>query len=88
MTGFGRAELDLSGVRLSVEIATVNQKNLQVSVFGPEAWPALESSHAVAHGVKLAASLPKEQVVVINLSGRGDKDVWSAARAMGTEIKL
>ena len=50
--------------------------------------PALESSHAIAHGVKLAAQLPKEQVVIINLSGRGDKDVWSAARAMGTEIKL
>ena len=44
MTGFGRAEIDLRGVRLSVEIATVNQKNLQVSVFGPEAWPALESA--------------------------------------------
>jgi uncharacterized protein (TIGR00255 family) len=44
MTGFGRAEIDLPGVRLSVEIATVNQKNLQVSVFGPEAWPALESA--------------------------------------------
>ena len=44
MTGFGRAELDLPGVRLSVEIATVNQKNLQVSVFGPEAWPGLESA--------------------------------------------
>jgi uncharacterized protein (TIGR00255 family) len=43
MTGFGRAEINLPGVRLSVEIATVNQKNLQVSVFGPEAWPALES---------------------------------------------
>ena len=50
--------------------------------------PALETSHAVAHGVKLAASLPKEQVVIINLSGRGDKDVFSAARALGTEIKL
>ena len=44
MTGFGRAEIDLPGVRLSVEIATVNQKNLQVSVFGPEAWPSLEST--------------------------------------------
>ncbi len=43
MTGFGRAEINLPGARLSVEIATVNQKNLQVSVFGPEAWPALES---------------------------------------------
>ena len=44
MTGFGRAEIDLPAVRLSVEIASVNQKNLQVSVFGPEAWPALESA--------------------------------------------
>jgi len=44
MTGFGRAEIDLPGVRLSVEIATVNQKNLQGSVFGPDAWPALEST--------------------------------------------
>lgn len=44
MTGFGRAEINLPGARLSVEIATVNQKNLQISVFGPEAWPALESA--------------------------------------------
>jgi uncharacterized protein (TIGR00255 family) len=44
MTGFGRAEIDLPGVRLSVEVATVNQKNLQVSVFGPDSWPALESA--------------------------------------------
>jgi len=44
MTGFGRAEINLPGARLSVEIATANQKNLQVSVFGPEAWPALESA--------------------------------------------
>jgi uncharacterized protein (TIGR00255 family) len=44
MTGFGRAEINLPGVRLSVEVATVNQKNLQVSVFGPDAWPALESA--------------------------------------------
>lgn len=44
MTGFGRAELNLPGVRLAVEIAAVNQKNLQVSVYGPEAWPALESA--------------------------------------------
>lgn len=37
--------------------------------------PALESAHAVAHGLKLAATLPKEHIMVINLSGRGDKDV-------------
>lgn len=37
--------------------------------------PALESSHAVAYGVKLAGTLDKDQIVIINISGRGDKDV-------------
>jgi tryptophan synthase beta chain len=37
--------------------------------------PALESSHAVAYAIKLAKELPKEDVLVVNLSGRGDKDV-------------
>jgi len=37
--------------------------------------PALESAHAVAYGFKLAKSLDKEKIIVINLSGRGDKDV-------------
>ena len=44
MTGFGRAEIDLPGARLAVELATVNQKILQVSVHGPEVWTSLESS--------------------------------------------
>ena len=44
MTGFGRAEIDLPSARLAVELATVNQKNLQVSVHGPDAWPTLESA--------------------------------------------
>lgn len=37
--------------------------------------PALESSHAVAYGIKLAKELLKDNVIIINLSGRGDKDV-------------
>ncbi len=37
--------------------------------------PAIESSHAVAHAIKLAPTLPKDQIILINLSGRGDKDV-------------
>jgi tryptophan synthase beta chain len=37
--------------------------------------PALESSHAIAYGMKLIPTLPKDQIVVINLSGRGDKDL-------------
>ncbi|MFH1138419.1 MAG: tryptophan synthase subunit beta [Pseudomonadota bacterium] len=45
--------------------------------------PALESSHALAHVAKLAPSLPKDSIIVVCLSGRGDKDVDQAARALG-----
>jgi tryptophan synthase beta chain len=48
--------------------------------------PALESAHAVAHVVKLAPTLPKDQTIVINLSGRGDKDVVEVARLLGRKI--
>ena len=39
--------------------------------------PALESAHAVAHSIKVAGRLDREQVLVVNLSGRGDKDINS-----------
>ncbi|MEW6142024.1 MAG: tryptophan synthase subunit beta [Chloroflexota bacterium] len=47
--------------------------------------PALESAHAIAHAAKLASALPKEKIIVINLSGRGDKDldIVSKARSAG-----
>ncbi len=45
--------------------------------------PALESAHAVSHAVSLARTLGRDGVVVVNLSGRGDKDVESVARALG-----
>ena len=48
--------------------------------------PALESSHAVAYAMKLAPQLPKSKVIVINLSGRGDKDVYQVARYIGEKI--
>ena len=48
--------------------------------------PALESSHAVAHAVKLAKTLAKEEIMVINLSGRGDKDTGIVAGALGVSI--
>lgn len=37
--------------------------------------PALESSHAIAYGIKLAKTLPKDKIIIVNLSGRGDKDL-------------
>ena len=48
--------------------------------------PALESSHAVAYGVKLAATMKPEQRIIINLSGRGDKDINTIADIEGIKL--
>ncbi|BCA80429.1 tryptophan synthase subunit beta [Desulfuromonas sp. AOP6] len=48
--------------------------------------PALESSHAIAQVVKMAPSLPRETLIVVCLSGRGDKDIHTVAEAMGIEL--
>ena len=45
--------------------------------------PALESAHAIAYGMKLAAELPADDVVLVNLSGRGDKDIHTVADLEG-----
>jgi tryptophan synthase beta chain len=48
--------------------------------------PALESAHALAHVARVAPSMQKDQVIAVCLSGRGDKDVFSAAKALGQDI--
>ena len=48
--------------------------------------PAIESAHAVAYAMKLAPEMDKDEIIVINLSGRGDKDVAAIARYMGIDI--
>jgi tryptophan synthase beta chain len=45
--------------------------------------PALESAHAVAYACRLAPTMPKDSVLLVNLSGRGDKDVLSVQKALG-----
>jgi tryptophan synthase beta chain len=49
--------------------------------------PALESAHAVAHALKLAREMSREQIIVVNLSGRGDKDVNTVADKLGEELQ-
>ena len=44
--------------------------------------PALESSHAIAHACRLAPTLPRDAILLVNLSGRGDKDVLSVQAAL------
>ncbi len=48
--------------------------------------PAIESAHAVAHAMKLAPAMDKDQIIVINISGRGDKDVAAIARYRGEDL--
>ena len=48
--------------------------------------PALESAHAVYYGVELARTLSRDEIVLVNLSGRGDKDIDTVARATGVRI--
>jgi tryptophan synthase beta chain len=48
--------------------------------------PALESAHAVAYAMKLVPKLRKDEIVIINLSGRGDKDINTVAQIMGVEL--
>jgi tryptophan synthase beta chain len=48
--------------------------------------PALESAHALAHVKKIAPSLERNQILIVNLSGRGDKDVQTVASRMGVEL--
>ncbi|MCM2541195.1 tryptophan synthase subunit beta [Burkholderia glumae] len=48
--------------------------------------PALESSHAIAYGAKLAPSLPKDKILLVNLSGRGDKDMHTVAERGGITL--
>jgi tryptophan synthase beta chain len=48
--------------------------------------PALESAHAVAYAQKMIPKTDKDDIIVINVSGRGDKDVYTVAKHMGVSI--
>jgi tryptophan synthase beta chain len=47
--------------------------------------PALEPAHAIAYATRMAGSLPKKQIMIINLSGRGDKDMDLVANTLGAK---
>ncbi|OGA17685.1 MAG: tryptophan synthase subunit beta [Betaproteobacteria bacterium RIFCSPLOWO2_02_FULL_66_14] len=48
--------------------------------------PALESAHAIAHAAKIAPTLPRDRLLLVNLSGRGDKDIDTVARLSGISL--
>merc|ERR1711972_323086 len=49
--------------------------------------PALETSHALWRAMEMCKTLPKDKVVLVNLCGRGDKDMLSVAKALGVQLK-
>ena len=48
--------------------------------------PALEPAHALAYVTKLAPTMGKDQIIVMNLCGRGDKDIFTVAKHLGMDI--
>ena len=50
--------------------------------------PALEPSHALAHVMKIAPALPKDHLIIMNMCGRGDKDIFTVAKALNFDIKI
>jgi tryptophan synthase beta chain len=48
--------------------------------------PALESSHALAYAAKIATAMPKDRILLVNLSGRGDKDMATVAERSGLDV--
>jgi tryptophan synthase beta chain len=48
--------------------------------------PALESSHAIAHAIRMAPTMPRKKILLVNLSGRGDKDMNTVAEHLGVDL--
>ena len=80
-------ELAMLGESQRIEFTSVNDQEA-ITAFSLLArtegiLPALESSHAVAAAITIAKKLPQSKIVVVNVSGRADKDLFQLARAMG-----
>lgn len=76
---------DLKRVRYTVASDAAALAAFQALARQEGILPALESSHAVAEAMRLAPSLPSDQIILVNLSGRGDKDLDTVAAELGEE---
>ena len=72
--------------RAQYEIATDDEalEAFQILSQNEGIIPALESSHAIAHAMKVAKKMPKDAIILVNLSGRGDKDVDEVRRILAS----
>lgn len=73
-----------------VEYVSITDKEaldaFQLSCEAEGIIPALEPSHALAHVAKIAPDLPKDHIIIMNMCGRGDKDIFTVAAALGVDI--
>ena len=87
--GIGPEHAYLHQTGRATYVAVTDQEALDAFLFLAKVEgiiPALESAHAVAYAMKIAGSLPRDHVIVINLSGRGDKDVHTVESLIGGQF--
>jgi len=87
--GVGPEHAHLHDIRRGIYVAVTDAEAVEAFEYLSRTEgiiPAIESAHAVAYARRLAPTMSKNQIIVINLSGRGDKDVASIARYKGVDI--
>jgi tryptophan synthase beta chain len=87
--GIGPEHAHLADIKRAVYVAVTDAEAVEAFEYLSRTEgiiPAIESSHAVAYAKKIAPAMGKNQVIVVNLSGRGDKDVASIAKYKGVNI--
>ena len=87
--GIGPEHAHLSDIRRAEYAAVADEEAVKAFEYLSRTEgiiPAIESAHAIAYAKKIAGAMSKDQIIVVNLSGRGDKDVASIARYMGVSI--
>ena len=87
--GIGPEHAHLSDIKRAVYVPVTDAEAVDAFTYLSRTEgviPAIESAHAVAYAKKIAPTMDKNQIIVVNLSGRGDKDVASIARYKGVNI--
>ena len=82
---FGLANVDVLSARVSSWTAQALE-GFKMMCSSEGIIPALEPSHAVYHTIQVAKSMKPDQIVLLNLCGRGDKDMHTVAKAMGVKL--
>ena len=87
--GIGPEHAYLSDTKRAVYVPVTDDEAVEAFEFLAQTEgiiPAIESAHAIAHAKKLAPKMAKDQIIIVSLSGRGDKDVAAIARYKGVNI--